>query len=371
MTTTAEAAEGRALYREVRPEDVPEILTLLEQSFERGWPNIPLQVPPLEHLCWKMDSPQLIPGDASVIELDGRIIAYNGTVGRDVWVRGERVPGRSGVDLAVHPDFQGTGLVGPWREWRRARRPNPEPVGIGEGSTHPRLRRSSRRRNERRLIANRVDVLTLPLSMTAIARGSSGIGSPLTWARAGRTIAKSIGGRVRHRRLPEVARLPAVREVASFDESADELWERARESWDFAVVRDRRYLNWRYCDPRAGVYRVTAVGDDPRLDGFMVTALLGQDAQLVDVLTAPGDLNALRALVADAIEDARRRGAASLSVQMARHHPYREVLLRCGFVPTKWVRTMGFNERRSWALGFLADDARARLHVAFGDTDHI
>ena len=143
------------------------------------------------------------------------------------------------------------------------------------------------------------------------------------------------------------------------------------EAFDFAVVRDREHLNWRYCDPRAGVYSVRAAERDGDLAGFIVTAFRGGDSQLVDVLALPGDEGALRALIEDAIAALRDEGGTSLTVLMPRSHPYRETFHRYGFVPTKWVSNMGYREREDSLLDFVESDKDARLHVAFGDTDHI
>ena len=145
-------------FRPLAPGDAEAVLEVLDAAFERGWPNIPLSASPLEHLQWKIECPQPVPASSSVAEVDGRIIGYSGVVARDAWVRGRRMPGRSGGDSAIHPDFQGQGILRLRRAWNRARRdPGFEEAAIGEGTTHPRLLRSQRRRGERAFVANKAE----------------------------------------------------------------------------------------------------------------------------------------------------------------------------------------------------------------------
>ena len=189
--------------------------------------------------------------------------------------------------------------------------------------------------------------------------------------RAGRLYLKMLATRMRWSRFSTPAPALEMRSVDSFDERADALWNRARRRFDFAVVRDRTYLNWRYCDPRAGDYQVRAAEDDGELLGWIVVASRLKAAEIVDLLTVPRDEGVLRVLIEDVIAIARRDGATSLSVLMPRRHRYRETLLRYGFIPSRLPKPMGLGRPRESTLDFLAWDAGARLHVAFGDNDHV
>jgi len=365
------------VFRSLRPDDAEAVLEVLEAAFERGWPNIPLRVSPLDHLRWKMDCPRAVPSEAdgpSVVEVDGRVVGYDGVVGRDAWVRGRPVLARFGVDTAIHPDFQGRGLRGQWREWeRRKRDPSVEAVGLGEGTTHPRLLRSQRRRGERGFVANRADILVYPMNFGAIARGGrEGGPSPRSVLRACRLLVQQRLSRVRWRGFGSLPEGVQLREIAWFDDGADRLWERTRETFDYAVVRDGRYLNWRFCDPRAGVYEVRgAERPDGELAGYVVVGAIGEGAQIVDLLAEPGNTGALRALIGAATDIARKAGATTIELPMPRKHPYREVLARCGFVVRRSMRSLGFDHDRPRPHDFLIDDREARYHYAFGDSDHI
>ncbi len=378
MTAQREPTESQeATFRYMGLQEVERAYELVMLAFGEQWPNLPIKVSRLEHLRWKLSGPRAVPTDPEIAEVGGRIVGYIGGSTRQMWVKGELARGWYGGDYCIHPDFQGRGLIGAWTDWRDQQHElhiEPDLFGISEGSTHPRLIRFSRRREGRALVANKVDRLTLPLDVGAIARGGDGTGgraSPRTLLRGGKTMLQMLITRLRWRPPSEAAPALRLQTVEQFDERADRLWEQAREVFDFAVVRDREHLNWRYCDPRAGVYRVRAVDDGDELLGFMVTGAFGRAAQIVDVLIVPGAEGALRLLVEDAIAQAREDDASSLTVMMPRHHPYRETFLRHGSIKSNRVGATGFSRKHRSTLGFLERDRKARLHVALGDDDHV
>lgn len=374
MVALLESDASEPTFRAMRPDEADAVFELIDASFEQ-WPNLQISVPRIDHFRWKVSAPQGLMDSSDVIEVDGRIVGYTGGSRRDVWVRGKLEPSSHGGDQCIHPDFQEQGLTRPWRAWRDKQRSKlVRRVGMSEGSTHPRLLRSSKRRGQRVLVANEVERLRLPLDLGAIARSGGPSGdriTPRSLFRTARTLGRMLAGRFRWRSSSDVRSTIEVRDIESFDERADALWERAREELDYAVMRNREYLNWRYNDPRAGVYRVRAAMDGDELAGFMVTGSIGTDALVADLLVLPGNDGALQALVADAVAHARREGAATVTVLMPQQHPYREAFLRAGFVKAHRVTNFGFRLRTGSPLQFAVEDPTARLHVAFGDSDHI
>jgi len=372
VTNDPDLTTAKPTVRLLDPGDLPEVAELLKAAFEQPWPNFPIAVSPLEHLTWKTSSPTQIPEALSVMEIDGRIVSYAGSMTRDVWMRGRQLQGWSGADRAIHPDFQERGLVGIHREWVSNRwEPGQEPMSVAEGSTHPRLLRSQVRRGERVLVANKVDMLILPLTIDAAGSERDGrLGWKSTLRRV-RVRVAMFAARLRRRPRSTSTRPLSLETADSFDERADRLWERTRDAFEFSVVRDSTYLNWRYGDPRAGIYRVRIAVDGDELAGFVITTTINSQTRIVDLLATPGDDEALRALIKDALDHAQSEGANSLAVLMPRVHPYRQTYVGHGFIHWSQMEGVGFNNRNLWALDFLAKDSNAGLHIAFGDSDHM
>jgi hypothetical protein len=122
----------------------------------------------------------------------------------------------------------------------------------------------------------------------------------------------------------------------SFDESSDALWERARRSEQAMVIRDRRYLNWRYCQRPDATYSLLGVTRESELAGFLVarsSILHGMRwGYLVDFLVAENASDVLSDLINDALEEFRRLGVAGVTCY-ASDPSARHALFRHGFFP--------------------------------------
>lgn len=143
--------------------------------------------------------------------------------------------------------------------------------------------------------------------------------------------------------------------------------------FDFILLRDRSYLNWRYCDDRAGPYRVRVAEVDGELLGFAVTRRSGDRGYLVDLLALPGREDVVAALVRDASEQLRAEGVSGIDCWVPRHHSYHAVLRGAGFMPTP--RQAGF-ALRGTVRDEVGDAAYlqgrgAAIHVMMGDSDFI
>jgi hypothetical protein len=82
----------------------------------------------------------------------------------------------------------------------------------------------------------------------------------------------SVGKRVvawRYGRKPGVHPNTATVEVERFDERFDEFWRQEAVHYPIAVVRDSKYLNWRYIDGPTS-YKIFCAEKDHRIKGFVV-----------------------------------------------------------------------------------------------------
>ena len=100
-------------------------------------------------------------------------------------------------------------------------------------------------------------------------------------------------------------RLPIEVLAGGFDGRFDRLWEEVRGRYSALGRRDARTLDWRYRQHPEGDYRVLTTGAGERLRGYLVL-LTNQTrgrrrAKFVDLLTAPDDSEAIRALLSGAL----------------------------------------------------------------------
>jgi GNAT superfamily N-acetyltransferase len=159
-----------------------------------------------------------------------------------------------------------------------------------------------------------------------------------------------------------------VRPIGRFEADMDELGLRAAESYGSHFSRDAEYFNWRYLDsPRD--YRCFGAYRDGELAGVAVvghTYKHGVSAGfLADLVAAPGEAPAVRALVARAVEEVKG-GADALVLLPPPASAQRRALARAGFAPTnRTLRFIGKTLREGARL----DPAASAWHFTLGDFD--
>jgi hypothetical protein len=110
----------------------------------------------------------------------------------------------------------------------------------------------------------------------------------------------------------------SVRRLPDFGPEADQLWERCREGFPLATIRDREYLRWRYRDCPLVQYHAYLAWDRRR-DGPAGLAVLrmGWEGQpvgaLVDWLVPRDDTAPAALLLAHAERQARRAGLREMA----------------------------------------------------------
>ncbi len=159
-----------------------------------------------------------------------------------------------------------------------------------------------------------------------------------------------------------------VRVVQRFDHDMDVLGRRADTGYGSHFVRDAAYFNWRYLDsPRD--YRCFGAYRGNELVGVAVvghTFKHGVSAGfLADLVAAPEDAGAVRALVSRALAEVKG-GADALVLLPPPARTQRRALLRAGFAPTnKKLRFIG----KALHEDVRVDERADAWHFTLGDFD--
>ena len=323
----------RMVARLSRADDEAGILAVYTAAFDR-WPVAELTVPLLDHLRWKLCSHER--ALHFVGEIAGEIVVTRPHVVRRIKV-GERVLlSQAGVDNATLPRYQGLGLMAELRDFGW------DVLGAFDmayfvESGHPRMQALQPKVPvplER--FANTVDVLVHDLRDAATAYDSPRF---------------------------------ELRSAERFDERTDLFWSEASRPFDFIVVRDSEYLNWRF-DPRAGTYHIRLATEGGRVLGYTVTATAYGRGYIADLLVLPARPDVLEALLRDALDRLRAAGVSSVKAWLPRRHAYRGVFERFGFRPRGPAVAFAFESHRASAeeLRFL-HEPRLTMHVSLSDSD--
>lgn len=323
--------------RHYREGDDEALLALLSAAFGR-WPSIDIDVPPLEHLRWKLRGHPLAMELHIIAEAEGRPVGLWMIGVHPYKVGGHVLLCRRAAESCVDPAYQNAGVITKMRA---------ETLDLFRQHLDLRLGGQTRSAGLRKLVlsepfrvlANRVEVLTHNL------RG----------ARAGDETDGTL-----------------ITSVPAFDERIDAFWEEASRPFQFAGVRDHAYLSWRY-DRRAGAFTILQAERDGRVLGYAVLRAMRARGNIADLLALPGERNVARALVREALRRFRAEGLDEARTWLPAVHPYRAVLEDEGFIFARARKPpfiAGPLRMPAGGLAFL-DDPRAAVHITLGDSDTI
>jgi GNAT superfamily N-acetyltransferase len=130
-----------------------------------------------------------------------------------------------------------------------------------------------------------------------------------------------------------------LREVTSFDDSFDDLWQRARVQWPCAVVRSARFLEWQYMKQPGKRFDVLGLYENERLMGYVVMFFRKPErgesppkAAITDLCydALGSSFNVVAELLTAALRMALEKRAGSLVTDVLDHR-VEEELKRLGF----------------------------------------
>lgn len=334
--TQTQSPTEALVCRFYREGDEEGLLRLFTAAFD-GWPKPELSVSPLEHLRWKLHSDEGGARHHIVGEIDGEIVAARIHVIQRLKAGDRTLLGRQTVDQSVLPRYHRTGVMTKLRKFGRDEILSVYDIGFMYTSGHPGMKRLVPKQYiPTEYFGNETDVLNLDLLEPPIAKPPP---------------------------AHETVELPA------FDERFDQFWSDASAAFDCIVVRDCRYLTWRF-DARGGLYRIRAIEDAGRLLGYTVLSTSRGRGCLADILTLPARLDVVGSLVEDAIVVLCEAGVSTVECLMPRLHPYRDALRECGFRRKRRRLTFGYQPLlvQSAELSFF-HDPELRFHATMADTD--
>lgn len=244
-----------------------------------------------------------------------------------IWIGGTVCDGEGLGNWAVHPRMRGRKLWQRAQTGRAAQQVLRSPIVLGWTRLPSRrdLRLGARTEHLRPLV--RVLDAGPLLERFAHSRALGKIGAGTT--AAARLVSYPLRRRSNNRE-GKVVRLEV------FDGRVDALWERARRPTKAMVIRDHRYLNWRYRDRPDAKYLLYGFERGTELEGFLVARSTTYEGMpwgyLVDFLAPENSRDVLTSLIDEAVDELRRLGAAAVVCYLT-DDAARSVLYRRGFFP--------------------------------------
>ncbi len=317
--------------RPINSGEEPALLDLLFEAYG-AWPKAEIAVDPIDHLEWKLEEGH---DDcrAVVVEADGRLVGGVVLTFREVMLRGRSALGASGGDVAVHPSYQGQGVFSAMTPFLLGVNMRAD-ISYGYRSRNTAVQHALLPFH-RQVFGNFLNVLVASTPSTAEPDATS-----------------------------------EIRTVPAFDERTDALCRDAARQFDFIATRNAGYLNWRYCDRRAGEFTCLVAEESRHMLGYAIHRVSRGRGYLVDVLTLPNRLDVVLALALRSLADLRNAGVRDVECWLPMHHPYFDTLAQAGFTAVRTTQDITFRSLRipGEELAFLREPDIS-VHFTLGDTD--
>jgi GNAT superfamily N-acetyltransferase len=315
--------------------DAEGILDLLVTTFGT-WPLHEITVSPLEHLRWKLLTRNDVRSLQVVVEDGGRIVGLNGVFRQWIKAKGQRRHAHQVVDLAVLPEYQNRGVISATRRFVVSDRiPHCDVLFGPRGRVEAReaIRRTAKwDPTERKNTYLQVFVLEGPVACP-----------------------------------PDAQRAWQLCTPERFDDRVGPFWEEAARPYELISAHDVDFLNWRYCDPRAGRWTVHTAEEDGRLLGYITYRISNSWAYVGGLLALPDRLDVVESLLEEMMRLLHRRGVPAVQCWTVPNHPYLPVMSGLGM--DKKRRHLRFTIHAAGDDFSGLEDPAAAVHIVAGDTD--
>jgi len=171
-----------------------------------------------------------------------------------------------------------------------------------------------------------------------------------------------------------------ISEINNFDHRINEFWDEISDQYDYIIVRDMEYLNWRYCDPRGGDFIIHLAEDNDIILGFSVLIINRYKNDypvgfIVDLLALKDRLDVVDSLLSKAVDYFDANNINIINYQIVKNHPYEAIFKKHGFVDSR-IRTYIFNdfegdEELKEKYENLKKSPANRVYYSYGDIDSL
>jgi hypothetical protein len=166
-----------------------------------------------------------------------------------------------------------------------------------------------------------------------------------------------------------------INEVTSYDQRIDSFWEKIDHNYRFITIRNRDYLNWRFCDPRAGRYHIFQAEDNGEIQGYISLFVNRLNKKypigfIADLLTLPEKKGVTESLIMNALEFFKDNKVNIINCQVVQGHSNEIALKKLGFIDTR-IRLHLFyrNYKEPDPVKKLSDTSPNMMHFNYSDID--
>jgi len=357
------------------PGDEEEIVQLLKIGFN-GWPHFDLECTPVEHWIWKyLDNPSRT-NFIVLATIDDRIVGANQILPMRIKIVDTVFPCVLSADTVVHSDYRGMGVYTKMAN-ENISRMNDSGIQLDYFPTSNPILIESYSRRYRTLpfaVSNVVRIKDIDKQLKAMPIKNAWL---VKLGFHGLKLFNDLKNAFWRKKPADTGF--NIHEVKSFGESIERFWEKASHHYKFIIERRRDYLNWRYCDPRAGGFMVKEAKDEDgstlgycvlKINKYLKHYPIGY---MVDLLALPDRIDVAESLVAEAIRYFDERNVNIVNCLVVENHSHEKILKRYGFIDSRF-KIQIFMRPSSEMVNILKMLERSfsdKIHFSYGDIDSL
>jgi GNAT superfamily N-acetyltransferase len=132
-----------------------------------------------------------------------------------------------------------------------------------------------------------------------------------------------------------------ITKVPSFDERVEDLWKRVSNDYEIIVIRDKKYLNWRYVDLPDVDYKIFLAEREGQVQGYAVLKCENQQGltfgRIHDLVVPAGQEKIARALIQKAVDFFEGEKADLVIYRMIASRQRYKTLRKSGLAPPRFI----------------------------------
>jgi hypothetical protein len=369
--------------REYVKGDEDQIIELLSLVFN-GWPRFDLNCTVKEHWTWKMIETPLMVNHVVVAETNGKIIGVHQGIAKKMKVGDKVILGNKSAEVGVHPEYRRMGVRNSMLQFKKDKKQFGVAFNISLTSNPILVKARARllKRGERTGLGFPHPVKYL-VRIQDFDRFLRRIKREYTWQRTlmyklGFIFLKTLNG-VQRKLSSGVSRsgIFSIEKIMSFDDKIDDFWKNIKDDYDFIVEKSKDYLNYRFCDKRAGTYDVWQATENDAVIGYMVLRVNRVIAEnpvglLMEVLALKNRLDVVDSFLDLAEKYFDEKSVNTVHAVIVSGHPYERILNLNGFIDSREKAIVTYSAYKEFnALTQFENSSPERLHYQYGEFDSI
>lgn len=351
------------IIRDYKDGDEVQIIDVLSKSFKK-WPGIDISVSKLDHWKWKFQDDPVGTSLIMVIEDSGKIVGCWHRIISKININNHELIAAQGADIAILPEYQGKGLSSKLR-MKVYELEEKGKIDFTYGFTsHPKILMTAYKGKQVKLPG----VITEYIKINDINKYIMINNKPFLKTFLYYYLSHQLNKFTNLMNKKNIENCD-IKKIDLFDENINKFYNKIIKKYGFITIKDKKYLNWRYCDYRSAKYNIFTLLHNEEIMGYAIISIKDNEGYIVELLSSDDDENIYSCLINECIKYFDENKINVIRYLITENHPYATFIQKYGFVNNHADRFINYYDRGSYLEDVLKN--RSKILFQFGDTDWV